>query len=119
MLRYDIAVLEICESRWNGAGRTTLATGEQLVYSGHENEQHTHTEGVAFMMSKLAAKALIEWVPVSPRIITARFNTKGRQVTPINCYAPTNNTTDELKQEFYDSLQGVLDPRGFRSHTST
>ena len=33
----------------------------------------------------------------------------GRKVTLINCYAPTNNTTDELKQEFYDSLQGVLD----------
>ena len=61
------------------------------------------------MMSKLAARALIDWVPVSPRIITARFNSKGRKVTLINCYAPTNNTTDELKQEFYDSLQGVLD----------
>ena len=60
-------------------------------------------------MSKLAATALIEWVPVSPRIITARFNSKGRKVTIINCYAPTNNTTDELKQEFYDSLQDDLD----------
>ena len=106
---YDIAVLGICESRWNGAGRITLTTGEQLVYSGHDNEQHAHMEGLAFMMSKLAAKALIEWVPVSPRIITAPFNSKGRKVTLINCYAPTNNTIDELKQEFYNSLQGVLD----------
>ena len=60
MRRYNIAVLGICESRWNGAGRITLATGEQLVYSGHENEQHAHTEGVAFMVSKLAAIASIE-----------------------------------------------------------
>ena len=109
MGRYNIAVLGICESRWDGAGRITLATGEQLVYSGHDNEQQAHTEGVAFMMSKLAAKALIKWVPVSSRIITARFNSKGRKVTLINCYAPTNNTTDELQKEFYDSLQGVLD----------
>ena len=109
MRRYNIAVLGICESRWNGAGRITLATGEQLVYSGHDSGQHAHTEGVAFMMSKLAATALIEWVPVLPRIITARFNSKGRKVTLINCYAPTNNATDELKQKFYDSLQGVLD----------
>ena len=58
MRRYDIAVLGICESRWNGAGRITPATGELLVYSGHDNEQHTHTEGVAFMMSKLATKSL-------------------------------------------------------------
>ena len=54
------------------------------------------------MMSKLAAKTLIEWAPVSPRIITARFNCKGRKVTLVTCYAPTTNTTDELKQEFYD-----------------
>ena len=98
MRRCDIAMLGICESKWNGVIRITLATGEQLVYSGHNNEQHAHTEGVAFMMSKLAAKALIQWAPVSPSIITARFNSKGRKTTLINCYAPTNNTTDELKQ---------------------
>ena len=78
MRHYNIGVLGICESRWNGAGLIT----------------HAHKEGVAFMMSKLAAKALIEWVPVSPRIITAHFNSKGRKVTLINCYAPTNNTTE-------------------------
>jgi len=100
MRRYDIAVFGICESRWNGSCCITLATGEQVAYSGRENEQHVH-QGVAFMMSKSAAKVLIEWVPVSPRIITARFNSKGRKVTLINCYDPTNNSTDELKQEFY------------------
>ena len=92
MHHFDIGVLGICESRWNGAGRITLATGEQLVYSGHDNEQHTHTDGVAFMMSKLASKALIEWVPVSP----------GPSLHASTLWA-------ERTQEFYDSLQGVLD----------
>ena len=109
MRQYNIAVLAICESRWNGAGQATLATGEQLVYSGYEDEQHAHVEGVAFMLSKPAAKAMIEWNPVSPRIITARFNFKGSKVTIINCYAPTNTATDDQKEEFYSSLQGVLD----------
>ena len=44
MRQYSIAVLAICESRWNGAGQVTLATGEQLVYSGHEDEQHAHQQ---------------------------------------------------------------------------
>ena len=57
-------------------------------------------------MSK-SAKASVG--PCSPRIITARFNSKGRKITLINCYAPTNDTTDEIKQEFYESLQGGLD----------
>jgi len=59
------------------------------------------------MLSKPAAKAMIEWNPVSPRIITARFNSKGRKVTIINCYAPTNTATDDNKEEFCS--QGVLD----------
>jgi len=59
MRRYDIAVLGICESILNGSGCTTIATGEQVVYPRHGNEQHAHTEGVAFMMSKSAAKVLV------------------------------------------------------------
>jgi len=65
MRSYYITVLNICESRWNGSGCIILLTGEQVVYSGHENEQHVYSEGVAFMISKSAAKALIEWVSVS------------------------------------------------------
>ena len=66
-----------------------------MVYSQHEIEQHVHTEGVAFMVSKPAAKALIDCFPVSLGIITARFKSKGRKVTLIICYAPTNNSTVE------------------------
>ena len=81
MRQYNIAVLVICESRWNVAGQVTLTTGEQVVYSGHEDEQKAHVEGVTFMLSEPAAKALIEWNPVSSRIITAKFKSKGRKVT--------------------------------------
>ena len=107
--QYNISVLAICESRWNGAGQVTLAIGERLLYSGHEEEQHAHVKGVALMLSESAAKALIECNPVSPRILMARFNSKGRKVAIINCYAPTNNTADGQKEEFYGSLQVVLD----------
>ena len=49
--RYNIQVLGICESRWNGSGLTTLATGEKILYSGPAEENHDHTERVAIMMS--------------------------------------------------------------------
>ncbi|KAH3700956.1 hypothetical protein DPMN_075938 [Dreissena polymorpha] len=38
-------------------------------------------------MSPAAANALIGWQPVSSRIMTARFNSKGRKVSIIQCYA--------------------------------
>ncbi|XP_059147249.1 craniofacial development protein 2-like [Physella acuta] len=98
MRRYKLKVLGLSETRWNGSGQTRLVSGETVVYSGHEDEDHKHTQGVAIMMSPEATNALIAWEPVSPRLIAARFNAKGRKTTLIQCYAPTNAATDEEAQ---------------------
>lgn len=103
MRRYSIAVLGICESRWNGAGRITLSTRQQMPYSGHEDEHHAHTKGVAFMLSDLASKAL-------SRFPCHRRSSQGRKFTLINCYAPTNNAADEQNKNSMIVL---------RSHTKT
>ena len=108
MRRYGIQVLGISESRWNGCGIRTLNSGEKILYSGHAEENHRHSEGVAIMMSPQAAKALIEWQPISSRLMTARFNSKGRKATFIQCYAPTNDADEETKQQFYNSLQETI-----------
>ena len=108
MERYHIELLGICECRWNGSGMVALKSGQKVIFSGHAEENHDHTEGVALIMSPKAAAALVEWQPISSRIITARFNSKGRKVSVIQCYAPTNNASDESKLAFYDKLQSVF-----------
>lgn len=45
---------------------------------------------------------------VSERIITARFASKGRNITIIQCYAPTDLAEVEDKGHFYQQLQGVI-----------
>ncbi|RUS69107.1 hypothetical protein EGW08_023132 [Elysia chlorotica] len=55
-----------------------------------------------------ARSALIAWEPVSPRILTARFNSKGRKVTIIQCYSPTNAAKEEEKEEFYEQVQATF-----------
>ena len=111
MRRYNITLLGLSETRWLQAGKTRLATGELLLYSGYEEEDAAHEEGVAIMLSKEAQRALIGWEAHGPRMITASFRTKKKNISMnvIQCYAPTNDHDDESKEIFYNQLQAVLD----------
>ncbi|VDO81480.1 unnamed protein product [Schistosoma margrebowiei] len=58
MRRYNLAILGISETHWTQVGQKRLAMGEMLLYSGHEEENAPHTQGVALMLSKIARNAL-------------------------------------------------------------
>ncbi|VDP66679.1 unnamed protein product [Schistosoma curassoni] len=68
MRRYNLAVLEINETRWIQAGQQRLDTGYMLLYSGHEEENAPHTHGVALMLSKQSRDELIRWKSHGSRI---------------------------------------------------
>ncbi|VDP66580.1 unnamed protein product [Schistosoma curassoni] len=59
MRRHNIEVLGISETHWTKVGQQRLASGELLLYSGHDEESAPHTQGVALMLSKRAQNALI------------------------------------------------------------
>ena len=105
MTAYNLSILGLCETRWIESGCIQLSTGQTVLYSGHDDANAPHTEGVGFMLTPQAAKSLIGWNPVSFRIITARFHTKVGKATIIQCYAPTNEADDEVKSDFYESRE--------------
>ena len=80
MRRYNIALLGLGETRWLQAGQKRLASGELLLYSGHEEENAAHTEGVAIMLSRTAQKALKGWEAHGSRIIATSFATKKKNI---------------------------------------
>ena len=61
MRRHNISLLGIAETRWIQTGQFRLSTGELILYSGHTHNGAPHTEGVGFMLSRQAEKALIGW----------------------------------------------------------
>ena len=101
MKKNNITVPGLCETRWPDSGQLTLTSGEKILYSGQEGEDDRHTGGVGIMLAKRAQEALIEWNPISPRIILVRFRSKTRNVTFINCYAPTNSLFWIVKVRVY------------------
>ncbi|VDP58394.1 unnamed protein product [Schistosoma mattheei] len=73
-----------------------------LQYSGHEE--------VDLMLSKEAHNALIGWESHGSKIIKAHFKTskEGIKINLIQCYALTNDSNDDNKDQFYDRLKSVI-----------
>ncbi|VDP30999.1 unnamed protein product [Schistosoma margrebowiei] len=111
MERYNLAILGIIETHWTQAGQKRLATGEMQLCSGHEKENVPHTQGVALMLSKVARNALVGWESHRSRITKASLKTKkeGILMNIIQCYAPTNDSNDDIKDQFYERLQSIIE----------
>lgn len=111
MEQYNLNILGLSEVKWNRNWKVSLSNCYTLIYSGRE-EGNVHREGVALILTKEAKKSIINRNPVSPRNITARYNSRVRKITVIQCYAPTEAASDEDKNSFEDSLSGVLEKAG-------
>ena len=64
--------------------------------------------GVAMMMIARAKEALMEWMPINKRIITARFYSKYEKLTVVKAYAPTNDAMDKENNELYNQLPDTV-----------
>jgi hypothetical protein len=72
------------------------------------NADDDHIRGAGILINKEVRGALLEWNPVSERIITSRILTKLRKVSIVQYYAPTENAELVEKETFYSLLDKTL-----------
>lgn len=80
--------------------------GRKLSYS---SEEKTHQEGVGLLLSKKESKSLINWNPVSSRLISVGFIGQGYNITIIQGYVPITSHWDDAVDNFYKTLQHTID----------
>lgn len=65
--------------------------------------------GVAITMSKKVAKCLDSWRPRNDRIIEACLYSPSIKTTVIQVYSPANEAVEEVKDDFYEQVQKIVD----------
>jgi len=102
---YKMDIVALQQIRWKGIG-SIMKLKFTLLYSRNVRQCN---RGVGFIVSKKASRSVLGFSPISERICTLRIKGKFHNFTFVNVYAPTEDTEDEIVDEFYEKLQSVCD----------
>ena len=65
--------------------------------------------GTGFLVMKKIQKYIINFELHNERLCKLQIKGKYNNITLINAYAPTEDKTEEIKEQFYDDLQSTVD----------
>jgi exonuclease III len=102
----QIEILALQETRWPGKGQINKKD-YIFYYSG--SKEKTGQAGTGFLLMKKIHKHIIIYELHNERLCKLRAKGKYNNITLINAYAPTEDKTEEVREQFYDDLQSMVD----------
>lgn len=103
--KYHIDITAIQEIRWTGNGILEKKY-HTIYYSCH---QRNHSYGTGFILRGWARQHVIGFNPVNERLCSIRIKGTFYNYTLFSCHAPTEVSSDDEKDAFYDSLERAFD----------
>jgi len=103
--RARINLMGLQEVRWHDSGELRI-DNYTLLWSGPPTGS-PRCAGVALAMDQLAARSLISWHPINPRLLSAVFQHSLGLLQVIVAYAPTEEASQYDKDTFYQDLDSV------------
>ena len=105
MEKYRLEILGVSETKMKGNGSRAVGKG-RCIFAGIEKGRAK--AGVAIFMLERVSQYLREWKCVSKRIVKIRLRIEGVWVSVIQVYAPTEDSKNEVKDSFYEQLEGTV-----------
>jgi len=102
---YGIKIAALQEIRWTGARQ--LKVGKYVIF--YSEMESSHFLGSGFAVHESLEPYVSEFNPVSERIAVLRINTTPPKIVLICVHAPTEVSTDNDKDAFYENLDRIYD----------
>ena len=90
MERLNISILGLSEVRWKGADR--IKSGKHnIIYSGGDKRE----QGVGIILNEAISTPIEGYWTISDRVLLVKLTEKPYDITIIQVYAPTSESTEE------------------------
>jgi len=104
--RYNLPIVALQEVRLLGNGN--VKSGSHIIfYSGLRSNRHEN--GVGLLVSDSILLNIKSFTAINERMCFIHIKRKIWDIALLNCYAPTEDKNNDVKNDFYESLENVYD----------
>jgi hypothetical protein len=108
-----IAISTIQETRWNKSTPQACTSNGYNIYTS--NLANNHEFGKSFLVDLKFYHMVKNFTPISERLCVIRIKGRFFNYSLINIHAPTNDSGEEAKDQFYEQLERKSWPKNCTS----